>query len=127
MYGQEYQKMIGKRIQGITLAQDKKSLTITLTNRDKIEGVVEADCCSNTWIEHLEIPADIEGAEIMDIDDDTPIKKINNEEECELLQIYCTKIVTTKGYIDIEYRNSSNGYYGGSLFFSYVELKGETK
>ena len=31
-------------------------------------------------------------------------------------EFYGAKITTSKGYTDIVYRNSSNGYYGGGCF-----------
>lgn len=35
------------------------------------------------------------------------------DDEC--IKYYGFKITTSKGHIIIDYRNSSNGYYGGSL------------
>lgn len=35
--------------------------------------------------------------------------------EGDYIKVYRTTIVTDRGFIDIEYRNSSNGYYGGWL------------
>lgn len=37
------------------------------------------------------------------------------DEEYEYLQFYGFKLQTEKGDVVIEYRNSSNGYYGGDL------------
>ncbi len=38
-----------------------------------------------------------------------------DEKEYDCLQFYGYKITTDKGDATIEFRNSSNGYYGGSI------------
>jgi hypothetical protein len=39
----------------------------------------------------------------------------DNHPEHDCLQVYGLKVTTNKGEIVIDYRNSSNGYYGGNL------------
>jgi hypothetical protein len=81
----------------------------------KIAFVTYGDCCSETWIEHLEMPNNIIGATILDIENiDLPEKEKTIPAE-GVHKFYRTIIKTDKGDIDIEYRNESNGYYGGSL------------
>ena len=74
----------------------------------------EGDCCSQSWIEHFSAPDDIQGAEVTAIDD-VKIKEQWDKGENELFQFYETRFKTTRGEIVLEYRNSSNGYYGGCL------------
>lgn len=52
-------------------------------------------------------PAQVISVDDLDMPDDV-------QEDGEL-KIYGCKISTTKGDIVIEYRNESNGYYGGNL------------
>lgn len=77
-----------------------------------------AQCCSVSWIENIELPAmglpatvlayqnrelEREHPEDFDVDVDNVTK------------FYGCAIKTDKGDIDIDYRNTSNGYYGGNL------------
>src|SRR5690606_29117867 len=95
---------------------DKVALKFITTDGD-IVARCDADCCSHTWIEGIEntvreFPAIVIGAE--DILDGLP-DTIEDDPEHECLQFYGFRITTDKGVIVIDYRNSSNGYYGGSL------------
>ncbi len=71
------------------------------------------DCCSNTWIEHVSGVPLVIGGIVQSVEDkgmgahDDPVH--------DYLRTYRTSIITDKGQLDIEYRNASNGYYGGSL------------
>lgn len=77
------------------------------------------DCCSTSWIESLEGDQDIIENEIINIiehelpplEDDDPDLMFDNN----FTQICNYEIVTAKGSCVIDFRNSSNGYYGGSL------------
>ena len=72
---------------------------------------VEGGCYSNSWIEHVTIPNDIKGAVVVSVEDICMSSEENDE--YDLLQSYETRINTNRGPIVMEYRNSSNGFYGG--------------
>lgn len=88
---------------------------ITFNFEDGSESYcVEGDCCSTSWIEHLTIPDNVQGSKVISVEELTigEQQEINNY---EYLQVYETRIRTNRGDIVLEYRNSSNGYYGGYL------------
>ena len=108
------QELIGKTVTNILINQTQTVLKFE-TDGGTVAYYVDGDCCSESWF------ADIIGVEcllgqkvltservIWDeiIDDDG--RSLQDEDK-----IYCIKLITTKGYIDIIFRNSSNGYYGG--------------
>ncbi|WP_148057459.1 hypothetical protein [Pseudomonas brassicacearum] len=108
-------ELIDKKIIGMKIAQDKKALLFVVESGDNLIAKVDADCCSETWIESVELPAlgfpfTISAVEELDLD-----KPSISNEEYECLQFYGAKIVTDKGDMIIDYRNESNGYYGGSI------------
>jgi hypothetical protein len=76
---------------------------------------VDADCCSHTWIESIELPALGFPAVVTEVKDLDLCRESESNEEHECLRFYGARIDTDRGSIDIEYRNSSNGYYGGSI------------
>jgi hypothetical protein len=75
----------------------------------------DADCCSSTWFEGVDGLDNMNDAVITGAED-TFLRDEQGGEE----KFYSFKITTTKGYVDLPYRNSSNGYYGGSVEISRV-------
>lgn len=129
---------IGKTIKSVTFdegderklrwSDDPDAITIEFEDETWV-GTPYGDCCSSTWIEHVTVPRDIEGAlitgikeaSIEELDSSDPRYKMIASEDGyppECIRIYWTAIQTTKGEIILEYRNSSNGYYGGNISWS---------
>lgn len=105
--------LVGKTITKIELADDRQAIRFHIEGGEPIIARCDADCCSHTWVEHIEmpvngLPATVLSAECVNMPD-----LGNGDAEC--IKYYGFKIVTDKGDIVIDYRNSSNGYYGGSL------------
>jgi len=106
-------ELVGKAITGLRLAEDQKAL-LFLTDDGDVKVRCDGDCCSYTWIEHIELPAlgfpaKVISAEELDMPDQGAMP------ECDVVAYYGFKIVTDKGELIIDYRNESNGYYGGDL------------
>lgn len=94
-----------------------KPLVIEFTDGTEAEFDVYGDCCSVSWIEHLEVPPDIAGARFYDayqVDMDEPPGVDWSGHDC--LSFYAAHFVTSRGLIIAEFRNDSNGYYGGQMF-----------
>jgi hypothetical protein len=121
--------LIGKIIDKLELNTQSDEFTITFTDGLYIKFGAEGDCCSHSWIEHLEAPNDVQGAIILDVSDGGSVAWDNHECEegknewgyiahtCghDCLRVYNTRFDTDKGSVILEYRNDSNGYYGGNL------------
>ena len=108
--------LIGKTINSMQIAEDKKALLFKTTDGDII-AKTDGDCCSDSWVENVELPALGFPAKVIDMQDlDLPGIK-NPNEDGEVTEVYGCKITTDKGEIIIDYRNSSNGYYGGDLLW----------
>lgn len=113
IYFYPLKSLIGKEVSKI-LVDNVHDEICFVTDDGLMSFICEGDCCSSTWIEHISgvsamINATVISAEIVDIE------TISDHPVHDCLQIYAWKIKTTKGYFDIDFRNSSNGYYGGSL------------
>lgn len=71
----------------------------------------EGDCCSQSWVESI-------SANLFAVTDAT-VREIREKRltfdgtRQEEDKVDFVTLVTDKGYFDIEFRNSSNGYYGG--------------
>lgn len=108
------QFLVGKTLTGIKIASDREALLFETSDGNAIVKT-DADCCSHTWIEHIELPALGFPATVLSVEDLDLPGSDDNHPEHDCLQVYGCKIVTDRGEIIIDYRNSSNGYYGGSL------------
>jgi hypothetical protein len=106
-------KLIGRVLQSVSL--DAERVRIRFDFADGSSSTYEAmgDCCSRSWIEHLELPANVHGARIMEVGASGPVEVQDPDHEC--LQVYAEQLITDRGEVVIEFRNSSNGYYGGYL------------
>lgn len=113
--------LVGKTLTGLKIADDRQALLFQTTDGDMVVQV-DADCCSYTWVEHIELPAlglpalvtDVEELDLPDADAAKP-SSFHPPAESDHLAFYGCKISTDRGDIVIDYRNDSNGYYGGSL------------
>jgi hypothetical protein len=106
--------LVGKTINQIKIADDKEAILFQTDSGDVVARC-DADCCSHTWIEHIELPALGFPALVLAVDDLELPGSDDNHPEHDCLQVYGLKVTTNKGEIVIDYRNSSNGYYGGNL------------
>lgn len=106
--------IIGKTITALEIAEDKQALRFVLA--DNAECIVNADgdCCSYTWIEHIELPALGFPALVVSVED-IAMPDLGEMEGRDVVAYYGCKIVTDRGEIIIDFRNDSNGYYGGDL------------
>lgn len=107
----EYAKCINKTITDYTW--NKEELILFFDDGSWILFQPYGDCCSKTWIEDIDTPFNLTGV-VYGIEDIDMLRPPQNE-EYEYLQFYGLKIITSAGHTVVEYRNSSNGYYGGQL------------
>ncbi len=103
----------GKKIVKVWLAADKLAIRFDVEDGDPVVARVDGDCCSSTWIESLDAPALLLGT-VLDVED-LDVPDLGSPDEYECLAYYGCKITTNRGACVIDYRNSSNGYYGGNL------------
>lgn len=110
----DMKELIGKIVVQAYLSRDKKSLGFELRGGEKLIYHADGDCCSYSWIEQFSNHEYLPGALILDV------QKINvpgiesTDDKC--IQCYGVKIVLEgRPAFEFEFRNSSNGYYGGSI------------
>jgi hypothetical protein len=114
-YDEAKHQIVGKKIKGVVLHGDHTVLTFILEDGGKCIYVATGDCCSRSWIEHITVPDDIKGALVTKVKEFTGQEIGGSKHREDVTVSYQTSFVTDKGEIIVEYRNSSNGYYGGWL------------
>lgn len=108
-------KLIGSIIVGVVVSPNGESISLGLSDGKVVTATAYGDCCSHSWIENVDLPALGFPCTVTAVEDvDMPGEEYDADEH-ECLQFYGCRISTDKGDILIDYRNSSNGYYGGSL------------
>lgn len=113
--------LMGKTLTGVLVSDDRESIGFSIQDSEPIIAEAYGDCCSFSWIESVEFPALGFPALVTKVEDlELPTPGVwespsGYPQEC--LAVYGLKIETDKGEIIIDFRNESNGYYGGSLEF----------
>lgn len=129
--------LIGKTVTAMKISDCKSAILFEIEGGGQLIAIVDGDCCSHSWVESVELPAlgfpfTITAIENLELNKD-PV----SDEIFEHLQFYGAKVATDKGDMIIDYRNESNGYYGGDIHwpggryyvetlpheFQWVELK----
>lgn len=105
--------LLGRTLNKIRLAEDKTAL-LFVTKEGDIKAKCDADCCSFTWVQHIEMPAHGLPAKVTSVEE-LEMPDLGDMPDRDVVAYYGLKIVTDKGEIIIDYRNDSNGYYGGNL------------
>lgn len=105
--------LLHKIITKIELADDRYSIRFTLDDGEEIIARCYAECCSDTWIESVINHDAAVGSPVLRVVAlDLWERKIS---ECNWVTFYGLAIETANGRCTIDFRNSSNGYYGGEL------------
>lgn len=103
----------GRIITSVNIAEDKQAIQF-MTTDGPVMARCDGDCCSYTWIEHIENVAALIDARVT-FAEDIDMPDIGDMPDREVVSYYGLKIVTDKGTAILDYRNESNGYYGGCL------------
>jgi hypothetical protein len=106
-------RTVRRLLVGDTL-EDAESMLVFETDRGDRVLVTDADCCSVTWFADI-LGVDrllghtVRGAIVVDMPETPEDGRTRQEYD----QQYGARLTTDAGYVDIVYRNSSNGFYGG--------------
>ncbi len=106
--------LIGKKITGVEM-DGVEAIRFIVEGREPITYLTDGDCCSRTWIEHVEGVDRLVGGTVASVEDIAMPGDPVAAEAHECLAFYGLAVKTDKGTAVIDYRNSSNGYYGGNM------------
>lgn len=107
-------ELIGKRIRQISVNDDQSILSFA-TDDVTVSYVARGGCCSESWFADITgvdalLGGTVQSADEVNMDGYNVNDGRTRQEDDEA---YGWKLCTNKGYVDIVFRNSSNGYYGG--------------
>ena len=109
-------ELIGKKINSLRINNDQSVLVFD-TDHGAVAYAVCGDCCSESWFADIIGVNELLGGTVQTVDEVSMegynVEDGRTRQECD--EAYGYKLTTNKGYIDIVFRNSSNGYYGGEI------------
>ena len=109
-------ELIGKKITGLRINEDQSVLVFD-TDQGAVGYETDGDCCSETWFADITGVVSMLGGTVQTVEE-VSMEGYNVEDgrtRQDSDEAYGYKLTTDKGYADIVFRNSSNGYYGGSI------------
>lgn len=115
--------LVGKRINGLFLGDDDWALVFRDINQRYYCFRTENDCCNQVWFNHVNGVETVLGeGNLFDVLRGAMVTAVEDkgwsedrEDGYDVIQDGFWTIKTDRGYIDLEVRNSHNGYYGGSV------------
>lgn len=114
-------QLVGKVVRAVYVANDDAAIRFDVDGEDPIVARCDGECCSTTWIEDVIGVEALIGTPILRAEDvslpDALHTKTKTDHYEEEMAYYGFVIDTAQGRCLIAYRNSSNGYYGGSLWW----------
>lgn len=116
----DMKECIGKEIVSYRLNDDGTEMVLTFSDGSAAIFAPEGECCSHSWIESIDDETVLRG-KVLGIEDiDMPdLGNVDGERHKGVQEVryYGMKITTEHGRAVVDYRNDSNGYYGGWLNF----------
>ena len=123
----EFNILVGKRINGLLIGDDAWALVFRDINGRHYCFRTENDCCNTVWFNHVSgvetvlgegnVFDILRGAMVTGVEAKGWTDDRTDEDGYDVIQDGFWTISTDRGYIDLEVRNSHNGYYGGSVVY----------
>ncbi len=114
-YGADFRELIGSQILRVYLSPDKTELSFDTDNGFFMYQVF-GDCCSHSWFNDIINVQALLGETVESVEERSMPEA--PQEEDGYIQVYGLRLTTRKGWTDIAFRNSSDGYYGGWMSFA---------
>lgn len=120
-----FKDLVGERINSILLRDDNERIVFRTIDGREFHYYTSGDCCNTVWINHMTGVNILGEGNTFDIlrgalvtgseDRGWSDNREDDEDAWNVIQDGFFVLLTDRGYIDFEVRNSHNGYYGGSF------------
>lgn len=113
----ELADLVGKKILAVQMNPTKDYVRF-ITTMGNLDYNCYGDCCSESWVNHVNDIANLIGGAVTQVEEFDFYSMLGAEPEPtrqDSDDVLFHRIHTDKGVCVIEFRNSSNGYYGGSF------------
>lgn len=109
--------LVGRTVHGVLTDPDKVHWRF-VTDAGNVDYYCAADCCSESWINHVSDLDALVGGKVLEVESVDLFSMLGATPEPtrqDVDEVMFHRIATDKGVCVFEFRNSSNGYYGGSF------------
>lgn|SRR3990167_2239331 len=121
--GKTFSALIGKKIKQLYIGNDGWTLCFIDEENEQFVFNTQNDCCNDVWFSSINNLELLIGQTVTDCEDKEwhDWKGSIVEEDCNncVEEAIMFTLSTSKGYVDIEVRNSHNGYYGGRVCYDH--------
>jgi len=112
--------LVGRKIEAVWVDCEEQKYLHFATDQGPIYYGTSGSCCSETWFADIfGVEALLEGGPILKVEvapDKTKVRDGRSRQQVD--EIYGFTLTTSHGRCDIAFRNSSNGWYDGSIVLS---------
>lgn len=111
--------LLNRTIMSVLVSNDQTYIQFE-TDQGPISYSLDADCCSETWFSDILNVSNLINNRVVEVCNlELPDYNLDDG-RCrqEVDEVYGYSIKTEKGSCEVIFRNSSNGYYGGSIYQS---------
>ena len=109
----ESNRLVGRTIKAIVVERGERALAFD-TDKGALIWKARGDCCSEAWFSDIENVAALLGGTVVSVvERDAKHDVEDGRSRQDYDEVYGYTITTNLGTSVIEFRNSSNGYYGG--------------
>lgn len=120
MWNRGLELLVGKTIERAYIGMDKTLLVFDLAGGERMRFYTEGDCCSKSWIEHMSNVDSLAGGKVteatdIEMGDVTDSYEKGEAPDDQVLSYGVELTIEGRPPFKLEYRNASNGYYGGSI------------
>lgn len=108
-------ELIGKTIESAWTDQVHERLAFVCTDGTIFHYTTEAECCSSTWIQHVENAEYLIGGTVLDWEE-VDMPRPEDADSYDVIKCYGVRLtLEDRPPFFFEFRNASNGYYSGSI------------
>lgn len=109
------QELKGKTVYELLVCEGQTGLAFR-TDGGLLEYQTESDENAEVWFSDITGVSALLGAKVLEVEmREMPDAPYDDRTRVYVEDFFGIKLTTTKGYVDIVFRTSSNGYYGGQL------------
>lgn len=110
-------ELLNRIITKVLVSDDQHRIQF-VTDQGPINYSLYGDCCSETWFSDILNVSDIINSKVIEVSClELPDYNCDDgRSRQEVDEVYGYSIKTEKGSCEVIFRNSSNGYYGGSIY-----------
>lgn len=113
----DWPDLVGRIVESAWINERRDVIELRFADNPALFLCAVGDCCSRSWFEHVEGVDALIGHQILRVVE-REMPPPSSDAHSDVTRYYGWTIETARGRCDIEMRNESNGWYGGSVYIA---------